>query len=209
MGGFDSLHVQYSTLASMQSSARLLLRRTAASSSSSSPSFTPSAPLAVRRLTTRSGAATRSSLSLTKQLTATRAHTMGRSLHTSTMVSDDASTTTADHPQTQAPGLEHQGQQPAPEPQPASIKNDIDPSKLQIINNDTPKTIPHSSTLLFGHTFTDHMLTIPWTHTSGWGNPVIRPYGPLALTPPAPSSTTPRPSLKASRPTATRRATRS
>merc|ERR1711939_1058734 len=151
-----TVHVQYSTLVSMQSFARLLLRRTAASSSSSSSSFTTSAPLAVRRLTTRSGAATRSSLSLTKQLTATRAHTMGRSLHTSTMVSDDASTTTADHPQTQAPGLEHQGQQPAPEPQPASIKND----------NDPPKTIPHSSTLLFGHTFTDHMLTIPWTHTS-------------------------------------------
>jgi len=60
---------------------------------------------------------------------------------------------------------------------------DIDPSRLEIVRNLHPKTPPPSSTLLFGHTFTDHMLTIPWNILSGWGRPQIRPYGPLRLEP--------------------------
>ncbi|KAF8203307.1 aminotransferase [Pholiota molesta] len=46
-----------------------------------------------------------------------------------------------------------------------------------------PKSLPASSTLKFGHTFTDHMLAIPWNVESGWGAPEIKPYGPLALEP--------------------------
>ncbi|KAH9487163.1 Branched-chain-amino-acid aminotransferase, mitochondrial [Psilocybe cubensis] len=60
---------------------------------------------------------------------------------------------------------------------------DIDPSKLQFTRTGKPKTLPESSTLKFGHTFTDHMLTIPWTQEAGWGAPHIQPYGPLAMEP--------------------------
>lgn len=45
------------------------------------------------------------------------------------------------------------------------------------------KQIPPSSQLQFGHTFTDHMLVIPWSHSTGWGAPQIKPYGPLSLDP--------------------------
>ncbi|KDR84749.1 hypothetical protein GALMADRAFT_260453 [Galerina marginata CBS 339.88] len=62
-------------------------------------------------------------------------------------------------------------------------KADIDPSKLEIKPNAKPKPLPPSSTLKFGHTFTDHMLTIPWTIEAGWGVPQIQPYGPLSLEP--------------------------
>lgn len=46
-----------------------------------------------------------------------------------------------------------------------------------------PKEIPNSADLVFGHSFTDHMLCIPWQHETGWGAPKIQPYGPLALDP--------------------------
>ncbi|KAF8898345.1 branched-chain amino acid aminotransferase II [Infundibulicybe gibba] len=64
-----------------------------------------------------------------------------------------------------------------------STLSDIRLGALQITKNDKPKTPPPSSDLVFGHTFTDHMLTIPWTSKSGWGAPHIQPYGPLSLEP--------------------------
>ncbi|KAJ3509075.1 hypothetical protein NMY22_g16417 [Coprinellus aureogranulatus] len=60
---------------------------------------------------------------------------------------------------------------------------DIDPSRLEVIRNAKPGVPPPSSSLKFGHTFTDHMLTIPWDVVSGWGVPKIQPYGPLQLEP--------------------------
>ncbi|TFK19892.1 branched-chain amino acid aminotransferase II [Coprinopsis marcescibilis] len=60
---------------------------------------------------------------------------------------------------------------------------DLDSSRLEIVSNTNPGTPPPSSSLKFGHTFTDHMLTIPWNVVSGWGTPRIQPYGPLALEP--------------------------
>ena len=39
--------------------------------------------------------------------------------------------------------------------------------------------------LVFGRTFTDHMLQIEWTQSEGWKEPLIKPYGPLALNPSA------------------------
>ncbi|KAF7784779.1 hypothetical protein Agabi119p4_944 [Agaricus bisporus var. burnettii] len=60
---------------------------------------------------------------------------------------------------------------------------DIDPSKLEVIQNPNPKTPPPASTLVFGHTFTDHMLTVPWSAANGWDTPRIIPYGPLSLEP--------------------------
>ncbi|KAJ6604404.1 aminotransferase [Mycena vulgaris] len=62
---------------------------------------------------------------------------------------------------------------------------DIQPSRLEITRNTSPATPPPAQTLVFGHTFTDHMLTIPWDAVSGWGTPQIKPYGPLQLEPSA------------------------
>jgi len=39
----------------------------------------------------------------------------------------------------------------------------------------SPKQKPHHSKLIFGQTFTDHMLTIPWNSNTGWGTPEIKP----------------------------------
>jgi len=60
---------------------------------------------------------------------------------------------------------------------------DIEPGRLEVSRNSNPKPPPPSSSLVFGHTFTDHMLTIPWNVISGWGVPQIQPYGPLELEP--------------------------
>ncbi|THH31984.1 hypothetical protein EUX98_g2204 [Antrodiella citrinella] len=65
------------------------------------------------------------------------------------------------------------------------VTGDIEPSKLKTITTDQPKELPSSSGLVFGRTFTDHMLTIPWKATTGWGPPTIQPYGPLSLPPSA------------------------
>lgn len=46
-----------------------------------------------------------------------------------------------------------------------------------------PKPQPPASKLVFGHTFTDHMLTVPWNAKTGWGTPEIKPYQPLSLDP--------------------------
>ncbi|KAJ7835303.1 branched chain amino acid aminotransferase [Mycena leptocephala] len=62
---------------------------------------------------------------------------------------------------------------------------DIQPSRLQITQHSNPATPPPAQTLVFGHTFTDHMLTIPWNAVSGWGTPEIKPYGPFQMQPSA------------------------
>ncbi|RSH81921.1 uncharacterized protein EHS24_008118 [Apiotrichum porosum] len=62
---------------------------------------------------------------------------------------------------------------------------DIDVSQLQVELTKNPKTRPPASKLIFGHTFTDHMLTIPWSESTGWGAPEIKPYQPLCLDPSA------------------------
>ncbi|KAJ9113929.1 hypothetical protein QFC19_000124 [Naganishia cerealis] len=60
---------------------------------------------------------------------------------------------------------------------------DIDPSLLKIQETTKAKTPLPSSKLVFGKTFTDHMLMIPWSSESGWAEPVIKEYGPLSLDP--------------------------
>lgn len=60
---------------------------------------------------------------------------------------------------------------------------DIEPSQLVIEKNPNPRPPPSSSSLVFGHTFTDHMISIPWNIMRGWGTPMIIPYGPLQLDP--------------------------
>lgn len=50
----------------------------------------------------------------------------------------------------------------------------------------TPNKKPSNiGNIEFGSVFTDHMLTIPWSETYGWGVPEIKPYGNLSLNPAA------------------------
>lgn len=61
----------------------------------------------------------------------------------------------------------------------------LDPSQLTITKTETPGQLPPSSSLVFGQTFTDHMLQVKWTAARGWEAPVIKPYGDLAISPAA------------------------
>lgn len=59
----------------------------------------------------------------------------------------------------------------------------LDASKLIIEKTTTPKELLPNDQLLFGKTFTDHMLEIEWTQEAGWGTPKISAYHPLSLDP--------------------------
>lgn len=61
--------------------------------------------------------------------------------------------------------------------------HDLDASALVIQQTKSPKQPPPSSTLVFGHSFSDHMLTVSWNSASGWAPPSIQPYAPLTLDP--------------------------
>ncbi|KAF8350282.1 branched-chain amino acid aminotransferase II [Amanita rubescens] len=61
--------------------------------------------------------------------------------------------------------------------------SNIQANALRIARTTAPRTVPPAKSLVFGHTFTDHMLTIPWNVKAGWGTPQIKPYGPLDLEP--------------------------
>lgn len=55
-----------------------------------------------------------------------------------------------------------------------------------MIKTDAPKAKIPKEKLVFGRTFTDHMLIIEWNKAvGGWGNPLIKPFGPLTLQPSA------------------------
>jgi branched-chain amino acid aminotransferase len=51
----------------------------------------------------------------------------------------------------------------------------------------TPATVlkekPDPGTLVFGATFTDHMLTVEWSSEAGWEKPHIKPFQNLSLHP--------------------------
>lgn len=59
----------------------------------------------------------------------------------------------------------------------------MDASKLKVTLTSTPKEKLPNEQLVFGQTFTDHMLVIPHNIKTGWGTPEIKPYGPLSLDP--------------------------
>ncbi|PLB34005.1 branched-chain amino acid aminotransferase, cytosolic [Aspergillus candidus] len=67
----------------------------------------------------------------------------------------------------------------------AASQAGLDPSKLEITKTSTPKEITASENLIFGKTFTDHMLSIEWTASDGWHTPRIVPYQNLSLDPSA------------------------
>ncbi|KAK6582462.1 hypothetical protein PZA11_004870 [Diplocarpon coronariae] len=60
---------------------------------------------------------------------------------------------------------------------------EIDPSKLSITKTTTPKELVPQNELVFGRTFTDHMLSLEWTASTGWLPPRITPYQNLSLDP--------------------------
>ncbi|PKS11552.1 hypothetical protein jhhlp_003317 [Lomentospora prolificans] len=59
----------------------------------------------------------------------------------------------------------------------------VDTSKLTIEKTQKPSALKKPEELVFGRTFTDHMLTIEWTKEGGWGAPKISPYQNLSLDP--------------------------
>lgn len=60
---------------------------------------------------------------------------------------------------------------------------DIDPAKLVISETKTPGGLQKHEDLVFGRTFTDHMMTIAWDAQDGWQAPQIGPYQNLSLDP--------------------------
>lgn len=52
----------------------------------------------------------------------------------------------------------------------------INASKLKINKTSSPKEKLPNDQLVFGKTFTDHMLEVEWTAEKGWCDPVINPY---------------------------------
>lgn len=57
-------------------------------------------------------------------------------------------------------------------------------AKELIINKSLiPKLKVPVSDLIFGKTFTDHMLIVDWTENDGWGVPIIEPYGNISISP--------------------------
>ncbi|KAI0932424.1 hypothetical protein AcV5_004347 [Taiwanofungus camphoratus] len=67
----------------------------------------------------------------------------------------------------------------------SSTLPDIESSRVKVEPIGERKARPDPSTLKFGHTFTDHMLSIPWNVNTGWAAPKIHPYRPISLEPSA------------------------
>ncbi|KAJ6002856.1 Branched-chain-amino-acid aminotransferase [Penicillium sp. IBT 35674x] len=59
----------------------------------------------------------------------------------------------------------------------------LDASKLTVTKTQTPKELTPNKDLVFGKTFTDHMISIEWTAEDGWHTPRIVPYQNLSLDP--------------------------
>ncbi|CAM9423297.1 unnamed protein product, partial [Hapterophycus canaliculatus] len=61
------------------------------------------------------------------------------------------------------------------------------PSLLTVERTTTPRARKEKSTLVFGQTFSDHMLHLDWDLEGGWEAPRIVPYGDLRISPSASS----------------------
>ncbi|GEQ70792.1 hypothetical protein JCM33374_g4471 [Metschnikowia sp. JCM 33374] len=59
----------------------------------------------------------------------------------------------------------------------------LDASKLIVTKTTTPKEKLPNDQLVFGKTFTDHILEIEWNAATGWAAPTISPYHNLSLDP--------------------------
>ncbi|KAN0062868.1 branched-chain-amino-acid transaminase bat2 [Thecaphora frezii] len=61
----------------------------------------------------------------------------------------------------------------------------LDASAVVIERTNAPRSPPPSQSLVFGATFSDHMVTVPWNSANGWAAPKIHPYAPFQLDPSA------------------------
>ncbi|CAI2166698.1 17441_t:CDS:2 [Funneliformis geosporum] len=62
---------------------------------------------------------------------------------------------------------------------------DIDHNKIRLQRSENLKPLLPNKDLVFGRSFTDHMLTIEWKGGQGWLDPIIQPYGKISLEPSA------------------------
>lgn len=62
-------------------------------------------------------------------------------------------------------------------------RNFFKASQLQINKTASPKPHLPEDRLIFGKSFTDHMLTVKWNQSSGWSHPQIAPFQKLSLSP--------------------------
>lgn len=67
----------------------------------------------------------------------------------------------------------------------STYRSKIDPDATKIIPTTTPRDKVAYEKLVFGRTFSDHMLEIDWDEKSGWHNPIIKPYGDFQMSPAA------------------------
>ncbi|KAH7913804.1 aminotransferase [Hygrophoropsis aurantiaca] len=61
----------------------------------------------------------------------------------------------------------------------------LNASKLKITLTSTPKEHTPAESLKFGKTYSDHIIYATYDPVTGWSDPEIRPYGPIALDPAA------------------------
>ncbi|KAI8069730.1 aminotransferase [Gongronella butleri] len=57
--------------------------------------------------------------------------------------------------------------------------------KVKVTKSEVLKPLVANKDLVFGHTFTDHMISADWNEKEGWAAPEIKPYGNLELAPSA------------------------
>ncbi|KAJ3105572.1 hypothetical protein HDU97_007914 [Phlyctochytrium planicorne] len=62
---------------------------------------------------------------------------------------------------------------------------EISAKDIKVSLTQKQKSIPANKDLVFGQTFSDHMLSVEWQATKGWSAPQIHPYGNLSLAPSA------------------------
>eukprot|EP00158_Paraphelidium_tribonemae_P003035 Partr_v1_DN25852_c0_g1_i4_m2847 putative branched-chain-amino-acid aminotransferase len=58
-------------------------------------------------------------------------------------------------------------------------------STLSVEQTQKPKALIPNKDLVFGKTFSDHMLTVDWDASTGWSSPRIHPHSPISLDPSA------------------------
>ncbi|XP_075393205.1 branched-chain-amino-acid aminotransferase, mitochondrial isoform X1 [Tenrec ecaudatus] len=64
------------------------------------------------------------------------------------------------------------------------VSSNFKAADLQLERTQKPQKKPNpSEPLLFGRTFTDHMLMVEWTQSRGWSQPQIKPFQNLSLHP--------------------------
>ncbi|KAI8882218.1 branched-chain amino acid aminotransferase II [Backusella circina FSU 941] len=59
----------------------------------------------------------------------------------------------------------------------------LNASRLKLTKSDVFKPLVAKNELVFGKTFSDHMITVNWNQDKGWDAPEIKPYGNLSLAP--------------------------